>query len=87
MVDTMLEMPVVCVGTAASTIGATCALNTTLDALIPGLVREGDRSIWQLGQIVGPGRRAERDRVRGGLPEQLRGRRRSDFLRQGIFVP
>ena len=54
VVDTLLEMPVTCVGTAGVDDRSDCALNTTLDALIPGVVREGDRAIWQLG----PGRRS-----------------------------
>ena len=39
----------------ASTVGATFAripLSTTADALAPGAVTEGKRSIWALGQVA-----------------------------------
>ena len=87
MVDTLLEMPVVCVGTAASTIGSTCALNTTLDALIPGLVREGDRSIWQLGQIVVRDAGPNGTGYGPGCPTSCGDGDEGTFLRQGVFVP
>ena len=61
-----------------STTGSTCSLATTADALIPGTVKEGLRSIWQLGQIQvtdgGP------DGVAATAPNSV-------FLRQGIFTP
>ena len=31
---------------------AHCSLDTTADALTPGLVREGKRTVWELGQVV-----------------------------------
>ena len=37
--------------TAATDTGATCTLETTADAVRPGLVPEGRRSLWQLGQV------------------------------------
>ena len=83
MVDTMLEMPVTCVGTAASTVGATCALNTTLDALIPGLVREKDRAIWQLGQVTVRDAGPNGSGYGAGCPSDLRGRRRGDLPAAG----
>jgi hypothetical protein len=53
--DLPLEIPVACAATAADQ-GATCAASTTVDALIPGAVPEGRRSIWALGQVqvMGP---------------------------------
>jgi hypothetical protein len=67
-----------CQATSLSTTGSTCSLATTADALIPGTVKEGLRSIWQLGQIQvtdgGP------DGVAATTPNSV-------FLRQGIFTP
>jgi hypothetical protein len=39
-----------CAATAAAP-GATCSASTSVDALIPGAVPEGKRSIWALGQV------------------------------------
>ena len=66
-----------CVATPAAA-GATCELNTTLDALMPGAVKELDRSIWQLEaiQVFDGGS----DGLVSTSPNTL-------FARQGIFVP
>jgi Tol biopolymer transport system component len=40
-----------CTPTADTTIGSDCAAATTANAVIPGLVKGGLRSIWQLGQV------------------------------------
>jgi hypothetical protein len=87
MVDTPLEMPVTCVGTAASTIGAHCALNTTVDALIPGAVRESKRSIWQLGQASVQDAGPNGTGFGAGCPSTCGDGDERTFLRQGIFVP
>jgi hypothetical protein len=49
--DTSLDVPVSCSPTADTTVGSTCAVQTTIDTLVPGAVPEGKRSIWELGQI------------------------------------
>ena len=49
--DLPFRVTVPCATTAATTIGSTCSVGTTADALMPGAVPEGRRSIWQLGQI------------------------------------
>jgi hypothetical protein len=56
--DMPLDVPVQCVATAG-TEGATCAVSTTVDALVPGAVEEGRRAIWSLGQVevLGPDER------------------------------
>jgi hypothetical protein len=87
MVDTLLEMPVTCVGTGASTVGSTCALNTTLDALIPGLVREKDRAIWQLGQVTVRDAGPNGTGYGAGCPTSCGDGDEATFLRQGLFVP
>jgi hypothetical protein len=45
-------MPVPCSPTSDTTVGSTCSVATTLDTVVPGVVREGKRAVWQLGQIV-----------------------------------
>ena len=66
-----------CVATPAAA-GATCELNTTLDALVPGAVKEQDRSIWQMEaiQVFDGGS----DGLASTSPNTL-------FARQGIFIP
>jgi hypothetical protein len=46
-----LGWTVPCRTTAATTRGSDCVLGTTVDALVPGLVKEGARAIWQLDQV------------------------------------
>ena len=41
-----------CAVTSDTTIGGACLLSTSADALAPGAVREGKRSIWALGQVA-----------------------------------
>jgi Tol biopolymer transport system component len=50
LVDFSLPFTVPCTATA-DVIGATCSVSTSADGVIPGLVREGKRAIWELGQV------------------------------------
>ena len=58
--------------------GSVCSASTTLDAVLPGVVRERARAIWELGPVEvldgGPDGDA-------GTPDN------SPFMRQGVFVP
>ena len=85
--DTLLELPVTCVSTASATIGGRCALNTTLDALIPGVVREGKRAVWQLGQVSALDAGPNGTGYGSGCPATCGDGDERAFLRQGIFVP
>ena len=51
MQDVPLEVPVQCASTADSATGGTCSVNTTLDALLPGSVREGARAVVELDRV------------------------------------
>jgi hypothetical protein len=56
----------------------TCALDTTVEAIMPGVVKETKRAIWDLGQV----------RVFDGGPDGVVDTRpNSRFADQGIFVP
>jgi len=46
-----LSHQIPCAGTAGTTIGSTCQLATTVEALLPGAVVEKRRAIWELGAI------------------------------------
>jgi WD40 repeat protein len=76
---TPLRPAIPCTPTADSTVGSTCELTTTFNALLPSSVRERKRAIWELGRI---------EVSDGG--EDGRGATIDDnmpFAREGIFVP
>jgi hypothetical protein len=76
--DAHFEVPVPCAPTASSA-GSACAVATTADTLVPGTVREGKRSIWQLGRI---------EVYDGGLDDTLATRDDNIlFATQGLFMP
>jgi len=68
-----------CGQTASTTIGSTCSLNTSANALVPGLVRDTKRAIWQFQRV----------QVHDGGPD-LDADTTGDntlFAVQGVFVP
>jgi hypothetical protein len=76
--STSFPVTVPCVATGSATVGATCAVNTTFNAVTPGAIVEEKRSVWQLGEIkVFDG---GADGVASTTPNTL-------FAIQGIFVP
>jgi hypothetical protein len=76
--DVDVSVTVPCVTTGSTTIGSTCSLTTTLDAVTPGLVPEGKRSVWGMGQV----------RVNDGGPDGLVSTTPNTlFAIQGVFVP
>ena len=52
LTDQALRATVPCAGTSSAQVGSRCELNTTLDALVPGVAVERGRAIWELGQVV-----------------------------------
>ena len=66
-----------CFPTGDMTVGSSCLLSTTLDAVVPGQVREGKRAVWGLGSTA--------DRRRGcrrpGLHRRLHAVRRPRSVR------
>jgi hypothetical protein len=75
--DSPFPVTVPCAATAGAA-GATCSVNTTFDAVVPGAVPEGKRSVWALGSVE----------VTDGGPDGLAATApNSRFARQGIFVP
>ena len=53
-------------------------MSTTLDAVLPGVVAEGARAVWQLGQV---------EVLDGGPDGDVDTPGNTVFARQGIFVP
>jgi hypothetical protein len=76
--DIPIPFAVPCTTTGDDTVGSTCAVDTTVDALVPGAVREKARAIWELGQIE------VRD---GGADGDADTDPNTPFTRQGIFIP
>ena len=81
-----LQFSAQCAATGDTTIGGTCSLATTLDALLPGAVQERQRAIWELGQIqvrdAGPNGTGY-----AACPPTCGDGDETVFMRQGVFVP
>jgi hypothetical protein len=77
--DTPLSATVACTSTSSTGAGSDCNLQTTVDALYPGAVKEGQRSVWELGPV-----RAY-DGGADGLASTTGDNRL--FMDQGLFVP
>ncbi len=79
---TVTDMPfpvtVPCAATANTAIGASCAVTTTADSLVPGSVRELKRTIWQIARVA---------LLDGGADGLAATADNSTFATQGLFVP
>ena len=78
MVDTELDFTVPCAATASTTIGGTCSVSTTAEALTPGILKEGKRTVWAVGKVRVFDGGADGDAQTG--PNTL-------FATEGIYVP
>lgn len=67
-----------CVATDRTTVGSTCSLISSFNAIVPGTVVERKRATWQLGEV---------QVFDGGASEVAGGQGASLFATQGIFVP
>ena len=80
------QAPVDCVATGLTTVGASCTLSTTADAIVPGTIREDKRSVWELGQVevrdAGPNGTGY-----ASCPPVCGDGDEATLLRQGVFVP
>jgi hypothetical protein len=79
LVDARYGPSVPCAGTADPNIGSTCSIDTTTNALIPGLIKGGARSLWQFGQIELYDGGSDGD---GGTTAD-----NTLFMQQGVFIP
>ena len=77
--DTTFGATVTCAATADTTVGSSCSLSTTANALAPGTVTSGARTIWELGeaQVDDGGADGDADTVGDNTV----------FMRPGLFVP
>jgi hypothetical protein len=76
--DVPLAFTIQCAATLNGSIGSSCSLDTSLDALTPGLVRERDRAVWEMGpvRLFDGGPDGDADTADNSL-----------FATQGVFVP
>ena len=76
--DVPFEFTVPCTVTEATGIGSECSIATTADAVTPGIIDEGARAVFQLGQVT----------VADGGPDgEAATEPNGVFAVQGIFVP
>ena len=78
IVDFPLHYTVQCTPTADTTVGSTCAANTTINALVPGAVGDLRRAIWELDQV---------QVYDGGNDGDVDTQPNFPFATQGVFVP
>lgn len=78
VLDTHFPATVDCTATASATIGASCRLSSTFNAIVPGVVVERKRANWELSGI---------DVMDGGESGVAGASDARPFARQGIFVP
>jgi glucose/arabinose dehydrogenase len=76
--DASFAVTVPCVPTVDATVGSACAVSTTANTVLPGVVKEQLRSIWEIRQVE----------VLDGGPDGLASTAdNSVFARQGLFAP
>jgi hypothetical protein len=78
VIDLPFPVTLPCAATANTAVGSSCVVDTTFDAVIPGGVKERQRTVWELGAT-----RVEdggADGIVGTAPNQL-------FMTQSLFVP
>ena len=76
--STSFPVTVPCVATGLATVGSTCAVNTTFNAVTPGAIVEEKRSVWQFGEV----------KVFDGGPDGLAATSPNTlYAEQGVFVP
>jgi hypothetical protein len=76
--DLPLDVTIPCSGTPGD-VGSTCSIETSADAVLPGMVSENKHAIWQMGEV----------RIFDGGPDELASSQEDNtlFLTQGVFVP
>ena len=76
--DTTFLVTVPCAVTSGTGVGSTCTINTTADALMPGAVPEGKRSIFQFSKV---------EVLDGGADGVASTAGNTVFASQGVFIP
>jgi hypothetical protein len=78
MVDIPFPVNANCASTASTSVGGTCDVSTSLNAVVPGAIREDQRMSWELGQT---------QVVDGGADGNVTTADNTLFAVHGVFVP
>jgi hypothetical protein len=78
MADNSFGFTVPCAPTSSTSLGSTCGVTTTIEAVVPGAIKEGMRANWELGRI---------DVFDGGPDNDADTAPNTLFATQGVFVP
>jgi Penicillin amidase len=76
--DLPFPVTVPCSGTPDTTVGGSCAIDTSFDAILPGTVKENGRSNWQLTAFQA---------FDGGADGLISTSPNTLFAKQGVFTP
>jgi hypothetical protein len=76
--DLDFTVPVPCTATASTSIGSTCSVSTTADAVVPAVVKENKNAVVQTFRV------RARDAGANGTPGDTDDR---DAAMQGIYIP
>jgi glucose/arabinose dehydrogenase len=77
-IDSPFRIMIPCNPTSDPAIGAICAVNTSVNAVVPGALTSGAHSIWQVGQV---------EIYDGGTDGIAATDGNTVFLTQGLYVP
>ncbi len=77
-VDKPFPVTVPCAATADTSIGSTCAVSTSANAVVPGSVKTGKRAIWEMEQL---------QVYDGGASGTAGSSDATLFMDEGVFVP
>jgi hypothetical protein len=78
VIDVDFPITVPCVTTVDSGVGSTCSIATTAESVLPALITESKRTIWQLAQM---------NVLDGGADGLAATPGNTVFETQGLFVP
>jgi hypothetical protein len=85
--DARLSAPMDCTASPDPNVGSGCSLSTTGDALQPGFIREGRRTILQTFSITIRDAGPNGTGYGAGCPPACGDGDEATYLRQGVFTP
>ena len=80
-------LPAQCTANADPVLGSSCAASTTLDTLVPGIVREGGRTVASLSRVTLNDAGPNGTGYGAGCPLSCGDGDENVFLRASLFTP